>query len=295
MSSPHPPLHAEGARATRRSIRLMVLSMVAFTLNDTLVKLASETLPTGQVIFLRGVLATAFVLLAVRLSGATLQLRPLVTGWVALRAVIDAFSTLVFLLSLFHLPLATATAIGMAAPLVIAALAAWWLGERVSPARWALIGTGFVGVLLVIQPGPQGFNAWAWLCLGSTVLTAVRDIVTRRIPPDTPSIGITLSTAVAVTLLALVVMAFEGWRPMEAREWALLTVAAMFLATGYQLLIRSTRSADLSVVAPFRYVCLLMALVLGWTLWGYVPNALAWTGIALIIGTGVVLLRQSGR
>ena len=82
---------------------------------------------------------------------------------------------------------------------------------------------------------------------------------------------------------------------MGAREWALLTVAAMFLATGYQLLIRSTRSGDLSVVAPFRYVCLLMALVLGWALWDHVPNALAWTGIALIIGTGVVLLRQSGR
>jgi drug/metabolite transporter (DMT)-like permease len=249
-------------------------------------------MPTGQLIFLRGVLATLFVLVAVRLGGATLQPRRLVTGWVALRAVIDAFATLVFLVSLFHLPLATATAINMATPLVIAAMAAWWLGERVPLARWLVIGVGFAGVLLVIQPGPQGFNAWAWLCLAGTLLTAARDTITRRIPPDMPSIGITLATAAAVTLLALGVMAFEGWEPMTWREWALLTAAAAFLAAGYQLIIRSTRSGDLTAVAPFRYVCLLMAVVLGWALWGHVPNALAWAGIALVIGAGLVLLRQ---
>lgn len=200
----------DAALATRRSIRLMVLAMLAFTLNDTLVKLASESMPTGQLIFLRGVLATAFVLVAVRLGGATLQPRRLVTGWVAARAVIDAFATLVFLVSLFHLPLATATAINMATPLVIAAMAAWWLGERVPLARWCVIGVGFGGVLLVIQPGPDGFNVWAWLCLAGTLLTAARDTITRRIPLDMPSIGITLATAVAVSLLALGVMAFEG-------------------------------------------------------------------------------------
>jgi drug/metabolite transporter (DMT)-like permease len=288
------PLHSErqAAQATRRSIRLMVLAMAAFTLNDTLVKLASETMPTGQLIFLRGVLATMFVLVALWLGGATLQPRRLVTGWVALRAVIDAFATLVFLVSLFHLPLATATAINMATPLVIAAMAAWWLRERVPLARWVVIGVGFAGVLLVFQPGPQGFNAWAWLCLAGTLLTAARDTITRRIPPDMPSIGITLATAAAVTLLALGVMAFEGWEPMTWREWALLTAASTFLAAGYQLIIRSTRSGDLTAVAPFRYVGLLMAVVLGWALWGHVPNALAWAGIALVIGAGLVLLRQ---
>ncbi len=110
-----------------------------------------------------------------------------------------------------------------------------------------------------------------------------------------PSIGITLATAVGVTLLALGVMAFEGWQPMTWREWALLTAAAAFLAAGYQLIIRATRSGDLSAVAPFRYVCLLIAVVLGWALWGHVPNALAWAGIALVIGAGLVLLRQGAR
>lgn len=295
-TSPDPlPLQQQAAQATRRSIRLMVLSMTAFTLNDALVKVASQTMPTGQLIFLRGLLATAFVLLAVRLAGTTLEPRRLVTGWVAVRALVDAFATLVFLVSLFHLPLATATAINMVTPLVIAAMAAWWLRERVSPGRWLLILAGFGGVLMIIQPGVDGFNAWAWLCLAGTLLTALRDIITRRIPPDMPSIGITLATAVGVTLLAAVVMLFEGWKPMALREWGLLVAAAGFLAIGYQLIIRSTRSGDISAVAPFRYVCLLLALVLGWAIWGHVPNLLAWAGIALVMGAGLILLRTGAR
>ncbi|MEY3474235.1 MAG: hypothetical protein RL087_693 [Pseudomonadota bacterium] len=282
------------ARATRRNIRLMIGAMTAFTLNDTLVKLASETLPTGQIIFLRGLMATALVLLALRLSGAVIAPRRLASGWVAVRGLIDAVATFVFLVSLFHLPLATATAINMVTPLVIAAMAAWWLRERVSPGRWLLIAAGFGGVLLIIQPGVEGFNGWAWLCLAGTLATASRDIVTRRIPPDMPSIGITLATAVAVTGLAGGVMLFEGWKAMTLREWALLAGAATFLAMGYQLIIRATRSGDISAVAPFRYVCLLIALSLGWALWGHVPNAMAWAGIVLVTGAGLVLLRTGG-
>jgi drug/metabolite transporter (DMT)-like permease len=285
----------DAAHATRRSIRLMVMAMAAFTLNDTLVKLASETMPTGQLIFLRGVLATAVVLAALRLSGTTLQPRRLVTGWVAVRAVTDAFATVVFLVSLFHLPLATATSINMVTPLVIAAMAAFWLGERVSAWRWTIIGAGFGGVLLIIQPGMEGFNAWAWLCLAGTLLTATRDIITRRIPPEVPSIVITLATSVAVTLLAGAMLLLEGWKPMTLKEWALLAGAAAFLAAGYQLIIRATRSGDISAVAPFRYVCLLIAITLGWVIWGHVPNAMGWAGIALVIGAGLVLLRHGGR
>jgi drug/metabolite transporter (DMT)-like permease len=197
--------------------------------------------------------------------------------------------------SLFHLPLATASAINMVTPLVIAAMAAWWLGERVSAWRWTIIGAGFGGVLLIIQPGVEGFNGWAWLCLAGTLLTASRDIITRRIAPEVPSIAITLATSVAVTLLAGSLMLLEGWKPLTLREWGLLVGAAAFLAAGYQLIIRATRSGDISAVAPFRYVCLLIAITLGWLIWGHVPNAMGWAGIALVIGAGLVLLRQGGR
>jgi drug/metabolite transporter (DMT)-like permease len=150
-------------------------------------------------------------------------------------------------------------------------------------------------VLLIIQPRVEGFNAWAWLCLAGTLLTASRDIITRRIPPEVPSIVITLATSAAVTLLAGAIMLLEGWKPMVLREWVLLAGASAFLAAGYQLIIRSTRSGDISAVAPFRYVCLLIAIALGWAIWGHVPNAMGWAGIVLVIGAGLVLLRQGAR
>jgi len=281
--------------ANRRGIQLMVLAMTAFILNDALVKVVSQSLPAGQLIFVRGVIATGLVLLIVRAGGASLQPDVLRHPWVLARAVTDAAATVSYLLSLFHLPIANATAINMATPLVITLLAGVMLGERVGPRRWLLIGTGFAGVLLVVQPGPDGFNAWGWLCVGSTVLNAVRDLITRRIPPQVPSGTVALASAIAVTLLASLLMLPERWVPMQATHWGLLAAAATFLAMAYRLTVSATRSGELSVVAPFRYSALLLAVVLGWAVWGDVPNALAWAGIVLILAAGVALFRMTRR
>jgi len=279
----------------RAGIRLMVAAMACFIVNDTLVKFVSQTLPAGQLIFLRGLMATVLVLLVVRLAGSPVQLRRLAGGWVAVRAGLDALATLTYLVSLFNLPIANATAINMGTPLFITLIAVLWLRHRVGPRQWLAIAAGFAGVLLVIQPRADGFNAFAWLCLLSTVLHALRDLVTLRIPRDVPSIGVTLATAVAVTILAGAVSLVQGWGALAWPQVALLAAAAVFLAGGYQLIIRATRSGDLSVVAPFRYSGLLMAVLLGWVVWGDVPNALAWGGIALVLGAGLYLLRNEGR
>lgn len=286
----------EGAagHGNRQGIRLMVVSMACFIVNDTLVKFVSQSLPAGQLIFLRGLMATALVLAFMRATGVPVQPRQLVRGWVAVRSVLDALATMTYLVSLFNLPIANATAINMATPLVITLIAVLWLGHRVGPAQWGAVALGFTGVLLVIQPRADGFNAFAWLCLGATVLHALRDLVTLRIPREVPSIGVTLSTAVAVTSLAGLVSLVQGWRTPTGAQAGLLAAAAVFLASGYQLIIRATRSGDISVVAPFRYSGLLMAVALGWAVWGDVPNVLAWTGIALVLGAGLYLLRHGG-
>ena len=280
------------AEAGRRGIRLMVLAMASFVVNDALVKFVSQSLPAGQLIFVRGLMATALVLGVVHMTGTRLQSRRLAGGWVAVRALFDALATLTYLVSLFHLPIANATAINMATPLVITLIAVAWLRHRVGPRRWLAIAAGFAGVLLVIQPRAEGFNAFAWLCLFGTVLHALRDLVTLRIPRDVPSIGVTLATAVLVTVLAGALSLVQGWVPLAAPQLALLAAAAVFLAVGYQLIIRATRTGDLSLVAPFRYSGLLVAVALGWLVWGEVPNALAWAGIALVLGAGLYVLRH---
>ena len=273
----------------------MIGAMGCFIVNDSLVKYASETMPAMQLIFVRGVMATLLVLAVAKAMGATRRIREIARGWVAVRAVVDAVATMLFLVSLFNLPLANATAINMASPLIITVLAAVFLGERLGPSRWLAIGIGFAGVLLIIQPQAEGFNHYALVCLLSTVLLSVRDLVTRRVHAHVPSILVTLSNTVAVTLLAGVLSVFDGWRVFSFYELGLLAVVAVFLATAYYLIVVSTRHGDLSLTAPFRYTAILFATVSGFVIWGDTPNVLAWCGIALVIASGIYVLRVSRR
>jgi drug/metabolite transporter (DMT)-like permease len=282
-------------RANRRGIRFMIGAMACFVINDALVKVASASMPAAQLIFVRGVMAALLVFAVAHASGVALRRAELGHRWVGIRAAIDAVASVLYLVSLFHLPIANATAISMAAPLFIVARARPGRGVRVGPPPGAAIAVGFAGVLLVIRPGADGFNAFALLCLAATMLHALRDLSVRRIPAGIPSLAITFATATAVALLAGLLSLVEGWRAFGLRETALLAAAAVFLATGYLLIIRSTRAGDLSVVAPFRYTGLLWALLLGWAIWGHVPGALAWVGIALLIAAGLYLIRSDPR
>lgn len=292
---PPPPDRAAALRVNRRGIQLMVGAMACFIANDSLVKLVSEALPAGQLIFLRGVMATLLVIAFARATGAELRLPVVARPAVALRAGIDGLATFLYLVALFNMPIANATAINMAAPLFIVALAGPLLGERVDARRWLAVGAGFGGVLLVIQPSAEGFDLWALVCLVATLLHALRDFATRRIPAGVSSIAITLATASLVTVLAALLSAVQGWQPPGARELGLLAAAAVFLAVGYHLVIRSTREGEFSVIAPFRYTGLLLALLVGWVVWGDLPNLLGWGGIVLLMLAGLYLIHCERR
>jgi len=289
MTSPTPdPLRA----ANRRGILAMAGGMACFVANDAVVKFVSQSLPAEQLIFLRGLFATLLLLAIAHAMGATPRMGALLERRVLVRALLDAFATVTYLTSLFHLPIGNATAINMATPLFITLFAVVALGERVGPGRWLAIATGFTGVLLVVQPSGTAFNAYALLCLGGTLLHASRDLMTRTIDRGIPSILITLSTAVAVMLLAGLWSLFSDWQPVAAWQLALLALASVFLSGGYFLLTVSMRGGEMSLIAPFRYTGLLFALVLGYLVWGDVPNALAWAGIALLVTAGLYVLHS---
>jgi len=283
------------AAANHRGILCMVGAMGCFVTNDALVKFASQSMPSAQLIFIRGAMSVLLVLAVAHALGATARLREATRGWVAGRALVDATATMLYLGSLFHLPIGNATAINLAAPLFMTMFAALFMAERVRGARWLAVGFGFLGVLLVIQPRAQGFNSWALVCLLGTLFHAARDLMTRRIHAGIPSILITLSTAVAVTVVSGVGSLLQGWRPFGAFEFGLLGLASVFLTGGYYFIISSMRHGEMTLVAPFRYSGLLFALVLGYAVWGEVPNTLAWFGIALLIGSGLYVLVSEKR
>lgn len=285
--------HAARTRANSLGILAMIGAMACFIVNDALVKYVSQSLPAGQLIFIRTAMAAALlVALAVALR-TPLRFGHIARGWVAVRTIIDTLATFLYLVSLFHLPIASATAINMTSPLIITVLAVGFLDARIGGSQWIATGAGFVGVLLIVQPGVEGFNGYALLCLLSTLLIAVRDLITPRVGADVPTVLVTLSTALAVTLLGGALSLLEGWAPVAAADFGLLAVAAAFLAGAYLLVISSMRSSDLWLVAPFRYSMLLFALIVGYLVWGDVPNALAWCGVVLVIATGIHVARAS--
>lgn len=270
--------------------------MAGFVVNDAIVKHVGEAMPSAQLIFLRGVLASLLVLGMALALGARRQLQHALHPRVAARAAVDACATVMYLLSLFHLPLGNATAINLAAPLFLVVFAVWFLKERPGAARWLAVAVGFAGVLCVVQPSSDGFNAWTLLCLAGTLFHATRDLLTRRIDPAIPSIVVTLSTAVAVTLLSGAMSLAQGWQPFAPVQLAWLAAASVFLVAGYFLIIQCMRQGEVSLTAPFRYSALLFAVVLGYLVWGDVPNAWAWCGIALLVGSGLYVVHdQRGR
>ena len=280
------------AAANRRGIVAMAGAMACFIANDAVVKLASAAMPTAQLIFLRGTMATAIVLAVAFATGALARARDTVHRSVVVRALAEALATVLYLTALFQLPIANAAAINLSAPLFIVVLAVAFMGEKVSAAHWLAVCTGFAGVLLVVQPGLEGFNAYALVCLLSALFQALRDLLTRRIAADVPAVLITLSTTVAVTLLAGALSLVEGWRAFAPRDLALLALAAAFLMGAYYLIVDAMRHGELSLVAPFRYTGVLYAIVLGYLIWGHVPNPLAWAGIALLVGAGLFVLHR---
>ena len=281
--------------ANRLGILFMVVSLACFVINDALMKAVGSSMPLWQAIFVRGVFSSVWIVLALQVSGVRVKPREHVRPPVIARGLIDCMATFAYLLSLMHMPLGDAIAINMASPLMVTALAVLVLGERVDLPRWVAILVGFGGVLLLVQPTSEGLNAYGLLCLLATLMHSIRDLVTRRIGHTVPSLVITLATSLTIMAVSGLFCLGAEWHPLDLRSILLLAAAALFLTGGYFFVIRSTRIGELSVVAPFRYSGLPIALVIGWTVWGDLPNLTGWTGIALLTGAGLYLLyRERG-
>lgn len=276
-----------------RGILAMSAAVFVFIFNDALIKLAAETVPAIQSIGVRGIFATLWVTLALVVTGAWRQIGGLAHPQVLLRGALEAASSIVYLVALFNIQFAIATAINLSTPLIFTALAVLLLKETVRWRRWSAVIVGFLGVLLVIQPRPGDIDVWAWVVLFATVLGAFRDVLGRYLPASVPTLVVSFASAVAVALVGCAWTFVDGWQPMTAREIGLLLASSLLLAAGYQFLVIALRSgAEFSVIGAFRYASILWALGIGYVVWGDVPNALAMAGIVVIVGSGLYILHR---
>lgn len=279
-----------------RGALFMTLSMGGFAINDTLMKVTFETMPLAQGVFLRGVVASAIVILiAWRARG--LFHRPSLRDALVLcvRTGAELLGTISFMIAIANMPIAAATAILQAAPLAVTMVAALFLKEPVGWRRWTAIAVGFVGMVIMVRPGGEAFDIYAVLAIGTVACIVIRDLATRFVSHAMPTSFVASVTVVSVSLGGGIVSLIEGWQPVPGPTLGLYVAASAFIVVGYLFNVTSMRLGDVSAVAPFRYTVLLYALILGFLVFGEVPDGWTILGATIVMGAGLYTLWRESR
>ena len=285
-----------------------------FALNDMAIKFLSGDYALHQVVFLRSFFALAVFFAAILpFAGGRPALAVRRRGLLLLRGGCVVFANTMFFLGLAAMPLAEGVAVFFVSPLLITALSVPILGERVGWRRWAAIAAGFLGVLVVLRPGTEAFRPAAFLPVAAAFGYAGLHMLTRRL-------GHSESAAAMALHIQLVFVGFglasglllghgafagtgdpsldfllRGWVWPAPRDWALIALIGAGSSFGGFLIGKAYQAAEASVVAPFEYLSMPLALFWGWTVFGEVPDAVALLGIAVILGSGLFMIRREAR
>ena len=284
---------------TTRGALYMSLAMAAFTVNDTCMKSVTAEMPLYQAITLRGIVTMiALAIIARQRGGLRLGMArgdARLLGW---RTLGEVGGTLTFLTALRHMPLANLSAIMQSLPLAVTLSAAIALHEPVGWRRMAAIAVGFLGVLMIVRPGTEGFDVWSLIALGSVAFVVLRDLTTRRLSSAVPSVTVAFLAATAVTASGVALSPLSGWVAVQPAAAVLLLAAGGFLIVGYLSVVMAMRVGDIATVAPFRYTALIFAIALGWIIFGHLPGPMPLAGAAIIVASGIYTFyreRKRGR
>lgn len=280
-----------------RAALLMVLAMAAFACEDALLKGLSGTIPTGQLLAVIGFAGMVVFALWIAIGPEGLRLRNLLRPPVMLRNLCEGICAITFVTALATGDLSIASAILQAQPLLMTLGAALFLGEQVGWRRWLSIAVGFAGVLLIVKPGTAAFEFSSVLAIIAVITLAVRDLVTRRLPPEVGSGLLSAGAFGSMGIAGLVLLLIGGQQAVapSGGQGALMAATLCFGLLGYITMVIATRIAEISVIAPFRYSRLLFAMLLAVTVFGERPDALTLLGAALIAGAGIYAMWREAR
>ncbi|WP_308342238.1 DMT family transporter [Roseobacter insulae] len=287
---------AAGLSANLSGALLMMASMACFTVNDTLLKATGGAVPLFQLLFLRGLLATGLIALLAWSRGALrFDIARGDWGIIALRSMSEVGAAYFFVTALLNMPLANITAILQILPLTVTLGSALLFREAIGWRRMTAIIIGFCGMLLIVRPGPEGFTLWSLYALIAVLCVTARDLSTRRLSSDVPSLLVTLSASVAVLLAAGGASLSSAWVPVENDLGLLISASSFFIVGGYFFSVQVMRAGDVAFIAPFRYTGLIWALILGWIVFGEWPEFLTLLGAVVIVATGLFTLYRESR
>lgn len=279
--------------APQLGVLLMLVGMFLFSLNDAMGKWLVASYGVGQVLLIRSLAALIILVPFLWMFGPARLFRLERPKLQFARVVFSTAEVFCFYAAVRELPLADVMTYWLAAPIYVAALSPFLLGERVGALRWAAIGIGFVGVLVALTPsGDVSPFATTVAIIGSMCFALM--VLTGRSLRRTPDTALVFWQLVGAGLAGLVLAPFE-WVSPSGIDWTLLAMLGVVAMGAHLCVNRALKLADAALVAPLQYTLLPWAIILGWLFFADVPNALMLAGGAIIIGAGLMLLIRQRR
>ncbi len=274
----------------------MCLAVALFPLLNAAVKYLSGELALAVIIWFRYATHFLYMILSFAPSRGVRRLfsttRP---GTQIVRSLLLLLATVSHVIAISYVPLTTAASISFTAPLMVTALSVPFLGERVGVHRWLAVIVGFIGAIIVIRPASDVTHWAAFLALATAACYAIYQVMTRALAAyDAPAITITYSAVVGFVVTSLVVPFVWEW-PQGWLQWALLLSLGLTGGFGHLFVVRSYQYGPAAVIAPFGYGQLIGATVLGYLVFGDLPDRWTWLGAAVIIASGLYIAHRESR
>lgn len=282
-----------GRSPVARGIALMSLSTVAFALMHATVRHVSAELPPAQIVFFRNLFGLAF-LVPVLLAGGLAQMRTRRLGLHAVRGVLNIVAMLLFFTAVSITPLAKVTALSFTAPIFAAALSVLVLGERFRLRRWAAIGFGFLGMLVILRPGLVALEPGALMALGAAALWAVAMIVIKMLSRTESSVAIVAWMGVFLSVFS-VGPAIWVWVDPSPAAWGWLVFIGLCGSLAQVALSQSLKETDPTAVLPFDFLKLIWTTLLAAWLFAEAPDLWTWLGAGVIFGSGLYIMHRERR
>lgn len=278
-----------------KSILLMIGAMAGFAVEDLFIKKMSASITTAQIVVLLGVFGGLIFAAMAKSKGHNLLARRNWTLGTIVRMSMETLAAFAFMTALSLVPISIVTAVFQVTPLAIVMGAALFLGEPVGWRRWGAIVAGFIGVLIIIRPGTEGFDANVYLVLLAVAAVSVRDLVTRRLPADVPSTVVSFQAYAGLVVFGGIVMLArgQGVPDMTAQLSLYVLVGTICGVIGYYGIVTAMRIGETSVVMPFRYTRLIFSLIIGYVVFHERPDLWTYVGAVIVIVSGVyTVLRE---
>jgi drug/metabolite transporter (DMT)-like permease len=268
----------------------MLMAVAAFAGMDALLKLFAQHYPPMEVAFLRGLASLPFMALPALIKGRYRDLVPNRIWMHLLRGVLMVVMLGAFIYAVRTLSLASAYSIFLAEPLIVTALAAWLLGDRVGWRNWIAISVGLVGVVVMLRPSASSIVTIGAVAALVAATAYALSVIALRVISHTDSTTSVIIWTVGLMTVITGLIAVPDWIPVAREHWKWLAALGLFGAIGQHLLTEAFRAAPPAVVAPFEYTALLWGILIDWTVWNVLPATRVYVGGGIVIASGLYLI-----